>query len=104
MNHNEIVGFGALADLHPRLAAAFVLDAVEQPRFAARIAVTRQLLADEGVTSVELVPRGESQIARLLSLVQLGDWLSYYLGVLAGVDPTPIAKIDRLKLALEAGA
>ena len=35
-----------------------------------------------------------------LSLVQLGDWTSYYLAVLAGVDPTPIAKIDRLKRAL----
>jgi hypothetical protein len=36
--------------------------------------------------------------------VQLGDWLSYYLGILAGVDPTPIAKIDRLKQALAADA
>jgi len=51
-----------------------------------------------------LAPRGDSALARLLSLVQLGDWWSYYLGVLAGVDPTPIVKIDRLKRALKEGA
>jgi glucose/mannose-6-phosphate isomerase len=104
MNHNEIVGFEALPDLHPRLAAAFVLDAANGPRFATRIAVTRRLLEDEGIGCVDLVPRGSSALARMLSLVQLGDWLSYYLGILAGVDPTPITKIDRLKHALEAGA
>jgi len=104
MNHNEIVGFEALSDLHPRLMAGFVLDHAASPRFASRIAVTRRLLADEGVGAVDLVPRGESVLARMLSLVQLGDWLSYYLGILAGVDPTPITKIDRLKSALAADA
>jgi len=101
MNHNEIVGFGALSDLHPRLLAAFVLDRADAPRLAHRIDATRRLLEDEGVATLGLAPRGESALARLLSLVQLGDWWSYYLGVLAGVDPTPIVKIDRLKRALK---
>ncbi len=104
MNHNEIVGFEALSDLHPRLVAAFVLDHAAAPRLGRRIAATRTLLEEEGVVTFELAPRGESALARLLSLVQLGDWLSYYLGVLAGVDPTPIVKIDRLKRALKDGA
>jgi hypothetical protein len=40
---------------------------------------------------------GKSRLARLVSLVQLGDWVSLYLAALAGVDPTPIVKIDALK-------
>jgi glucose/mannose-6-phosphate isomerase len=36
----------------------------------------------------------------MVSLLVLGDWVSLYLAVLAGVDPTPIVKIDRLKAAL----
>ncbi len=43
---------------------------------------------------------GTSPLARMISLVVLGDWMSLYLAVLAGVDPTPIVKIDRLKAAL----
>ena len=37
----------------------------------------------------------------MLSLVQLGDWVSLYLAALAGMDPTPIVKIDALKRSLE---
>jgi glucose/mannose-6-phosphate isomerase len=100
MNHNEIVGFEALADLHPRFAAVFLREAEESPRVARRIVATRELLEAEGVVTHEVSSRGRSRLARLLSLVVFGDWVSLYLGVLAGVDPTPIAKIDRLKAAL----
>lgn len=100
MNHNEIVGWQALAGLHPRFAAVFLTDAEASPRLARRIVATRALLEEEGVATHEVRSRGRSRLARLLSLVVLGDWVSLYLAVLAGVDPTPIAKIDRLKAAL----
>ena len=34
---------------------------------------------------------------RLVSLVLLGDLVSLYLAGLKGVDPAPVAPIDRLK-------
>lgn len=102
MNHNEIVGWQALADLHPRFAVVLLRDVDESPALAARMAVTRAILADEGVDVHEVRGEGASPLARMLSLVALGDWVSLYLAVLAGVDPTPIHKIDRLKAALAA--
>jgi hypothetical protein len=36
----------------------------------------------------------------MASLVQWGDYLSFYLALLAGVDPTPIASIDAFKRRL----
>lgn len=104
MNHNEIVGYQALADLHPRFAVVRLRDDGESRSIATRMAVTRAILEDEGVEVHEARSRGTSPLARMLSLVVLGDWTSLYLAVLAGVDPTPIVKIDRLKAALaEAG-
>ena len=38
--------------------------------------------------------------ARLASLVQWGDYLSLYLALDSGVDPTPIASIDEFKRRL----
>jgi glucose/mannose-6-phosphate isomerase len=102
MNHNEIVGWQALADLHPRFAVVLLRDVDESPALAARMAVTRAILEDEGVAVHEARGEGTSPLARMLSLVALGDWVSLYLAVLAGVDPTPIDKIDRLKSALAA--
>jgi glucose/mannose-6-phosphate isomerase len=40
---------------------------------------------------------GDSSLARVMSLVLLGDLVSVYLGVLQGKDPTPVDEIERLK-------
>lgn len=105
MNHNEIVGWQALSDLHPRFAVVLLRDVDESPALARRMAVTAAILGDEGVAVHEARGEGSSALSRMLTLVALGDWVSLYLAVLAGVDPTPIEKIDRLKAALaERGA
>ena len=44
--------------------------------------------------------RGSTAVERVLSLVLLGDLVSLYLAVLRGVDPTPVAAIERLKTDL----
>jgi glucose/mannose-6-phosphate isomerase len=100
MNHIEIVGWQALRELHPRFAAVFLRDEGEHPRVSRRMEITRELVSAEGAETHVVRSTGTSPLARLLSLVHLGDWMSLYLAVLAGEDPTPIAKIDRLKSAL----
>jgi hypothetical protein len=40
------------------------------------------------------------RLARMLSMMLLGDFTSVYLAYLNGVDPTPVTKIDRLKKEL----
>jgi glucose/mannose-6-phosphate isomerase len=102
LNHNETVGWEGLRPLHARLAVVALRDREEHPRVARRLELTAALLAEEGLAAYPVRPQGESRLARLLSLVQMGDWVSLYLAVLAEVDPTPVAKIDRLKRDLEA--
>jgi glucose/mannose-6-phosphate isomerase len=36
----------------------------------------------------------------MFSLIYLGDWVSYYLALMNGVDPTPVRVIDYLKREL----
>jgi glucose/mannose-6-phosphate isomerase len=84
MNHNEIVGWQALGDLHGRFAAVFLADADDLPQVAHRARVTRAILEEEGLIGHEVRATGDGPLARLLSLVQLGDWVSYYLAILAG--------------------
>ena len=42
---------------------------------------------------------GRRALARLFSLVQLGDYVSLYLALLYGVDPTPVDAIEAFKAA-----
>jgi len=44
-----------------------------------------------------------SPLARVFSLVALGDHVSLYLALLRGVDPTPVEAIQRLKRRLGDG-
>ena len=101
LNHNESVGWEALRPWHERFGVVCLRDREEHPRAARQMEWTRAMLAGEGLTVVEATPTGTSRLARLLSLVQLGDWVSLYLAALAGVDPYPITKIDALKRSLE---
>ncbi len=48
--------------------------------------------------------RSGSRLAEAVAGVALGDWTSYYLALLRGVDPTPIEAIDRLKERLAAAS
>ena len=41
--------------------------------------------------------RGKSTLARMSSLISIGDFMSVYLAVLRGIDPTPVKTIDLLK-------
>ena len=100
LDEAERVGWQALRELHPHFAAVFLRDEGEHPRVSRRMEITRELVAGEGVETHVVRSTGTSPLARLLSLVHFGDWMSLYLAVLAGVDPTPITKIDRLKSAL----
>jgi glucose/mannose-6-phosphate isomerase len=48
----------------------------------------------------ELESARGARLARLASLVQFGDYLSLYLALADGVDPTPIVSIDEFKRRL----
>jgi len=103
MNHNEIVGWGLDKALQERIRVVFLRDRDEHPRIRRRFEITKELLQGETGTILEVGSEGESLLARLFSLIFIGDLTSLYLAVLNGVDPTPVAKIDTLKQRLAQG-
>jgi len=42
----------------------------------------------QGCDTDILTARGDSPLAQMLSMIQFGDWISGYLGVLNGADPS----------------
>jgi glucose/mannose-6-phosphate isomerase len=102
LDHNEIVGWQSASDLG-RFSAVFLDDSDLHPRIRQRIELTRGLIAAEGAATFRIESVGATATERLLSLVLLGDLVSLYLAVLRGIDPGPVAVIDRLKSALAGG-
>ncbi len=99
--HNEIAGWSGARDVG-RYTAVFLSDPDLHPRVRERIELTRRLIEPHAVGTHLIEGHGESRIARVTSLVLLGDLVSIYMAVLRGVDPAPVAVLDELKSALGA--
>jgi len=95
-DHNEIVGWDGAAALGP-FSAVFLNDTDLHPRERRRIALTRELIAPAAKETFVLEGEGETTLARIFSLVLLGDLVSVYRAVLRGIDPGPVAVIEELK-------
>ena len=100
MNHNAIEAWGADAD--SARAVVILRDPGEHPRVARRAVLTRAILEARAPVR-EVWARGEGRLARLLSLVLVGDWTSYYLAVLRGVDPWAVETLETFKRRMAEG-
>ena len=98
LDHNEIMGFeGAPAEVAGRMAIVALRDRDDHPQIQRRIDITRGII-EPGVASwTDVLTEGEGRLARMLSLVQLGDWTSFWMAMRRQVDPTPVESIQQLK-------
>lgn len=95
-NHNEFIGWTS----HPIEKPFAVFDLIsnlENPRILRRFEVSDRLLSGKRPKSIEVHFKGESAIAQYLWGCILADFVSIYVAILNGVDPTPVPLIEKLK-------
>jgi len=62
--------------------------------------ITKEIIGKYTSHITEVWSEGNGLLARMFSLIYLGDWVSYYLAILHEEDPTPVAVINYLKTEL----
>jgi glucose/mannose-6-phosphate isomerase len=97
LNHNAVVGFP-----HPPIArdAQTVLllrSRRDNPRHQVRFEVTKELLDRAQIPHKDLQFDGESLLSEILQMTYFTDYVSFYVALLNGADPSPVASIDYLK-------
>ncbi len=98
MNHNELVAWCEQVDIHrDHLVVVQLRDTEDHSKVTQRMDIVREIIEKQQVAVLEVESSGASRIERMFSLIQLGDWVSYYLAILNGVDPTPVDAIETLK-------
>jgi glucose/mannose-6-phosphate isomerase len=100
LDHNSVCGFGMPEAVPDYTLVVMLRSEADPPRLQARWDVTAELLEREGVPTEMVYGRGESTLSQMLSLIHVGDFVSLYLAVLNGVDPTPVEPIAFLKRRL----
>ncbi len=98
LNHNEMQGW-----LFPNNKHAQVVElhsTLDSERVKKRFMVTRQVLAKHGYEPIAIEVVGSTRIQQLLSTIMLGDYVSAYLGILNGIDPSPVDLVEKFKQEL----
>jgi len=96
-NHNDINGWGS-ADKN--IAVIILRDNFEDGQIKKRIKFTKENAFKDNKI-VEIFAEGESELERMLYMIYLTDFVSYYLAILRGIDPTPVEIIEKLKVYLK---
>lgn len=79
------------------LHVVLLRDAREHPRVAARREAVVDMASARGVPLTEIRAEGEHALERAATMIALGDYVTVYLAVALGVDPTPVTAVRELE-------
>ena len=103
LNHNAVVGYGLPGDIASKTRVVLLRSPTFNTRIKLRYDVTCELLKKSGVAYDFVDGEGQSDLSQMVSLVSIGDYVSYYLAILYKVDPSPVKVIAYLKERLAKG-
>lgn len=97
LNHNEAVGWEVSEDLAKKFSVILIRDHNEPPEIKHRIEMTKLLALHKAQKVLEIYARGKGRLAKMFSVLLVGDLVSVFLAILRGVDPAPVKTIDLIK-------
>jgi len=100
LNHNEIIGWETFNDNQLNAKLIAIVDNDYHPQILKRFDLSKELVQKSGVEIIVLKSNEENIKVRIMDLIFLGDWITYYLAVLRGFDPSEIDYIHELKQRL----
>lgn len=98
-NHNEFIGWSS----HPvdkPFAVVEIRSNLEHQRVQKRFEVSERLLSGKRPSPLVVEPQGDTVLKQLLWSIAMGDFVSVYLALLNGVNPTPVDLVEKLKVEL----
>lgn len=98
-NHNEFIGWSSHPVEKP-FAVVEIRSTLEHERTQKRFEVSERLLSGMRPSPIVVTPRGDTLLKQLAWSFALGDFVSIYMGILNGVNPTPVELVEKLKQEL----
>ena len=94
LNHNEIIGWESFLDKQFNAKLIMIMDKSYHAQITKRFQISASLINCE---KIYLESQEEEFKLRIMDLVYLGDWITYYLALVRGYDPSEIDNINTLK-------
>lgn len=99
-NHNEFIGWSSHPIQKP-YAVIEIRSTLEHARVQRRFVITERLLSGKRPAPHVIEPLGDKLLQQLLWSANFGDFVSLYVAILNGLNPTPVALVEKLKKLLD---
>ncbi|MBI5661041.1 MAG: bifunctional phosphoglucose/phosphomannose isomerase [Ignavibacterium album] len=97
MNHNEIIGWETHQQKNLHTKVIYILDETYHPQIKKRFQIVSEFIKKSDTEIISLKSQEKDFKVRIMDLIFLADWISFYLGVFRGFDPSEIEYINLLK-------
>jgi glucose/mannose-6-phosphate isomerase len=102
--HNEIAGWGQHGDVTRQVLSLIRLrHDNEHPQVMRRFELVEEMMREVVAGIEEVWAHGDGELAQLLDLILLGDFVSLHLAYQEGIDPGPVDALVTLKQRLAEG-
>jgi glucose/mannose-6-phosphate isomerase len=98
-NHNEFIGWSSHPVQKP-YAVVEIRSDLEHPRVQKRFIVSERLLSGKRPAPEVVNPVGRDVLQQLLWTSNFCDFVSLYVAILNGLNPTPVDLVEKLKRLL----
>ena len=99
LNHHLMEGLN-----HPKdriLLFLFLTSRLYSPIIQKRFVLTKQVVEKNNIEGIEILIDGKNQLEQMLFALSFGGYLTFYLAILYGQDPSVIPWVDFFKKELE---
>ena len=102
--HNEVAAWGQHGDVTRQILTLVNLrhDA-EHPQVSRRFAIVEEIMREVVAGVAEVRAEGDGDLAQLLDLMLVGDFVSLHMAAREGIDPGPVPVLSELKQRLREG-
>jgi glucose/mannose-6-phosphate isomerase len=94
LNHNEMNGF---VNLNGNYHVIIIKDENDHERIKKRMDIFKELVKQRGVEVTEIGLSGPNRLAKIMSAIYIGDWVSFFLAIRKKLDPTPVKLVEDFK-------
>lgn len=100
LNHHLMEGFSFPRENQDKLLVIVFESSLYSPKIKKRVEITKDVLRKNQVLFKSYQLKGNSSLSQMLEILQWGGYVTFYLGMLNGVDPSKIPWVDYFKKEL----
>lgn len=101
LNHFAMEGLAFPVSNPKNLIFVFVDSLLYDKRIQKRSELTKKVINDNKIETLSIGLKSKTKLGQAFELLQLGTWITYYLGIINEVDPVKVPFVDWFKNELK---